>query len=224
MQILAGAGAAAVVESVEYLVIGGGAAWGTSQASYFPGGGGAGQVNSGTVSVATGVSYTITVGAGGAVLSASGGTTSFRTVTSVGGSAGVNSNGGTSGNGFAGGTRAASAYGSGAGGGSTGVGGNATNNTGAVGGAGTTSSITGTSVVYARGGDTLDNWTTGAHNYGAGGGVTAGGGNANGIGGVVIFRYSDQLPAAASTTGSPTITVTGGYRIYQFAASGSVTF
>ena len=224
MQILGGVGAASVVESVEYLVIGGGAAWGSAAASYFPGGGGAGQVNAGTVAVSTGVSYTVTIGAGGSTVSSSGGTTTFRTVTSVGGSPGTNSNGGTSGNGFAGGTTAGSAYGSGAGGGSTAIGGNATNNTGAVGGAGTTSSITGTSIVYARGGDTLDNWATGAHNYGAGGGVNAGGTNQNGTGGVVIFRYSDQLPAAASTTGSPTITVTGGYRIYQFAASGSVTF
>jgi hypothetical protein len=224
MQILAGVGAGAGLESVEYLVIGGGAAWGTIQAGYFAGGGGAGQVNTGTVSVVPGTNYTITVGTGGAVLSASGGTTTFRTVTSVGGSAGTNSNGGTSGNGFAGGTRAGAAYGSGAGGGSTAIGGNAIDNTGAVGGTGTTSSITGTSVVYARGGDTLDKWTIGSHNAGSGGGVNSGGGNENGKDGVVIFRYSDQFPAAASTTGSPTITVTGGFRIYQFAVSGSVTF
>jgi hypothetical protein len=30
--------------------------------------------------------------------------------------------------------------------------------------------------------------------------------------------------AATGTTGSPTITVTGGYRIYQWTSSGSITF
>jgi hypothetical protein len=32
------------------------------------------------------------------------------------------------------------------------------------------------------------------------------------------------LPAAAATTGSPTITVAGGYRVYRFTGSGSITF
>lgn len=30
--------------------------------------------------------------------------------------------------------------------------------------------------------------------------------------------------AATATTGSPTITVAGGYRVYNFTASGSITF
>jgi hypothetical protein len=37
-------------------------------------------------------------------------------------------------------------------------------------------------------------------------------------------RYSDVYAAAAATTGSPTITVTGGYRIYKFTGIGSITF
>jgi hypothetical protein len=40
----------------------------------------------------------------------------------------------------------------------------------------------------------------------------------------VVIRYPDTNIAAASTTGSPTITVTGGYRIYTWTSSGSITF
>jgi hypothetical protein len=40
---------------------------------------------------------------------------------------------------------------------------------------------------------------------------------------VVILRYLDTFPAAAATTGSPTITVTGGFRIYTWTSSGSIT-
>jgi hypothetical protein len=42
--------------------------------------------------------------------------------------------------------------------------------------------------------------------------------------GVVIVRYPSGFAAASSTTGSPTITVTGGFRIYQWTSSGSITF
>jgi len=42
--------------------------------------------------------------------------------------------------------------------------------------------------------------------------------------GVVIIRYADSIAAATSTTGSPTYTVSGGYRTYKFTASGSITF
>jgi hypothetical protein len=40
----------------------------------------------------------------------------------------------------------------------------------------------------------------------------------------VIIRYADSAPAAASTTGSPTITVAGGYRVYKWTGSGTITF
>ena len=66
---------------------------------------------------------------------------------------------------------------------------------------------------------------TGGGGGGAGAGITgtptAGG---SGGSGVVIIRYPDTYDAAIATTGSPTVTVTGGYRIYQWTASGSITF
>jgi hypothetical protein len=42
--------------------------------------------------------------------------------------------------------------------------------------------------------------------------------------GIVIIRYADSFTAAVSTTGSPTITVAGGYRVYSWTGSGSITF
>jgi hypothetical protein len=158
---------------------------------------------------------------------------------------------GTAGQGNAGGSNTASAQGGGGGGGAgvagsngTGVGGN--------GGNGLASSITGTSVTYAGGGGGCpnslgsffapggtggggrgDSWASpysssnpavspGTANTGGGGGGGTGG--AIGGSGVVVIRYADTFPLATSTTGSPTITTTGGYRIYQWNGSGSITF
>jgi hypothetical protein len=36
-------------------------------------------------------------------------------------------------------------------------------------------------------------------------------------------RTGDYIPTA-STTGSPTVTTSGGYRIYSFTGSGTITF
>jgi hypothetical protein len=73
-----------------------------------------------------------------------------------------------------------------------------------------------------------DNNTAGAANSGGGGGGTRSfdltSPGKNGGSGVVIVRYPDTFSPADATTGSPTITVTGGYRYYKFTGSGSITF
>jgi hypothetical protein len=68
----------------------------------------------------------------------------------------------------------------------------------------------------------------GTPNTGGGGGAgsaTAGyTASAAGGSGVVIIRYPDSYAAAISTTGSPVIDVSGGYRTYTFIATGTITF
>jgi hypothetical protein len=58
---------------------------------------------------------------------------------------------------------------------------------------------------------------------GGGGSGSAAAGTAGGSG-IVIIRYANTYDAAASTTGSPTITNAGGYRVYKWTSSGSITF
>jgi hypothetical protein len=81
---------------------------------------------------------------------------------------------------------------------------------------------------------------TGTNAFGGAGGANTGGGGggcaqyyapysqfgASGAGGsgIVVIRYPDSYSLAASTTGSPTITTAGGYRIYQWTGNGSITF
>ena len=63
----------------------------------------------------------------------------------------------------------------------------------------------------------------GAGGGGGGNGRSAANGSAGGSG-IVIIRYADTYVAATSTTGSPTITTAGGYRVYQWTSSGLITF
>jgi hypothetical protein len=57
--------------------------------------------------------------------------------------------------------------------------------------------------------------------WGAGG---AGGTSSPGTQGIVALKYPDNYPAATSTTGSPSITTAGGYRVYKWTSNGSITF
>ena len=115
------------------------------------------------------------------------------------------------------------------------------------GGVGLSSSISGTSTYYAGGGAGGGNNSFGTGGLGGGGGTntanqngtlnTGGGGGSSGVGtgagpggnggsGIVIIRYADTYPAATSTTGVAAgfPVVSGGYRIYKWITSGSITF
>jgi len=117
------------------------------------------------------------------------------------------------------------------------------------GGAGTASSYSGSSVTYAGGGgggsysgtsavsggaggggsggyDTTSATSGTANRGGGGGGSGNGGSSAAGTGGsgVVVIRYANTYPDASATTGSPTYANTGGYKIYTFTSSGTITF
>ena len=133
-----------------------------------------------------------------------------------------------------------------AGGGGVGAaGGNFNGINGPVGGIGLAYSISGASTYYGGGGGGAGYSGNSPYNEyagGAGGGGTGsndsyssisngtantgGGGGSGGSGGsgVVVIRYADTYASATSTTGSPTITVAGGYRIYSWTGNGSITF
>jgi len=55
----------------------------------------------------------------------------------------------------------------------------------------------------------------------AGGG--GGGGAGNGGSGIVVVRHPDTY-AQATVTGSPTITTSGGYIVYKFTGSGTISW
>lgn len=98
---------------------------------------------------------------------------------------------------------------------------------GASGGTGFTSSISGTSTTYASGGNgSAGSFSSGVYSStsGAGGGGGTGSFSQGGGNGIVILRYLSSFDLPISTTGSPTITTAGGYRIYTWTSSGSITF
>jgi hypothetical protein len=68
------------------------------------------------------------------------------------------------------------------------------------------------------------NGQSGAPNTGGGAGGSRDANGGTGGSGVVVIRYADSYPLAAATTGSPTVTTAGGYRVYQYNSSGTITF
>jgi len=68
--------------------------------------------------------------------------------------------------------------------------------------------------------------TNGTVNTGGGGGGATGNYNCFGLGGsgIVILTYPSRHALPSNVTGSPTFTVSGGYNIYTFTGSGSITF
>jgi hypothetical protein len=184
--------------TINYLVLAGGGAGGSSNTDAKQGGsGGAGGLLISTVNLGIGT-YSVGVGPGASATTiftntsgADGSSSNFAAIaTTTGGGAGGGSNktGGTgiSGQGNKGGDSGAGQDGSG-GGGASGEGGDGSGGTA---GAGTNSSITGTSVLYARGGSRSGNVAqTGNTGFGGNGGYhNFWGGNA-GDSGVVILSY-----------------------------------
>jgi hypothetical protein len=94
------------------------------------------------------------------------------------------------------------------------------------------SSATGSGVPGGAGGGGAGGNNAGTKLNGQCGGVNTGGGaggsrDANGGtggSGIVVIRYPDTYALASSTTGSPTVTTAGGYRVYKWANNGSITF
>jgi hypothetical protein len=125
---------------------------------------------------------------------------------------------------------------------------------GGVGGTGLCSTITGSPVFYAGGGgggsdkglalgggggggnSAYDPNGTGVQGFlfgtaglantggGGGGGIDAGRFGGAGGSGIVIIRYPSYLAPATSTTGSPATYIAGGWRVYEFLQSGTITF
>lgn len=203
--------------SVEYLVVGGGGGGASGSApERSGGGGGGGMVKTGTVSVIPGSSYNITVGDGGAAgtsttVGLSGINSLFNTVVALGGGGGDSGQQSTTGlGGIAANntTNSASTGGKGGrytintagggGGASSGNGGNSTGSgplsIGGIGGTGTSSSISGSELIYGIGGaggtaNSASPPPTNPNTGNGGGGWASGGDGVAGGSGIVILKY-----------------------------------
>lgn len=222
---------------VEYFLVGGGSS-GSAARSYYGRGGDGGQIIYGFGGIPLSGTLTVTIGAGGA-LGASGSSTSLGSIVAAGGvyttlwsgSGYTYPHGGYGGTGVAppvqdgGGNRIG---GDGAIGGICPINGKWYAGGGGAGVWGYSASISGGAGTHGGGSGACQSTNGGGSgfaNTGAGGGgdCTAYAGGSGGSG-IAMLRYPDTAPAAISTTGSPTITVSGGYRTYVWKSSGSITW
>lgn len=259
------------VGPINYLIVGGGGAGGSSNAGVGGGGGGAGGVITGGTSLVLGT-YPVVVGSGG-ITSGNGNNSTFNGLIALGGSRGrsygdtivtggsggggaayslyTTANPGTPGQGnFGGDSNPVSPYNSGGGGGFSSVGlPYVTNTNGGAGGAGISSSISGTAVFYAGGGGgAAARWGSGSGVGGSGGSgvgglgggtypvnpvgapgaanTGSGGGGSAAYAGADGGNGSDGVVILSYTTGSVTatggtITTAGGNTIHTFTTSGN---
>jgi hypothetical protein len=266
--------------TTDYLVVAGGGGGGLGNGAYREGGGGggAGGLLSGSTSITPSLSYTVTVGSGGLGRTGSigygtdGESSVFHNLTTVGGGGGGphDNNGrpggsgggagcqgssggaGTSGQGNSGGAGyIGSAAGAGGGGGKGSAGLNGTSAArGGAGGSGFTSTITGSSVVYAAGGGGgghVGGGAPGGAGAGQGGGQqegttataassntgSGGGGGTdttnygrNGGSGIVIVKYpNDKTINVSAGLAYSTSTAVAGYKVTSFTSgSGTISF
>ena len=179
--------------------------------------------------IGTGVSLTAIGGGGGG-----GGANGITVQGGEGGSGGgggyqAAQGGGAGGAGTAGQGNYGGSANSGLGGGGGGGAGGAGNYYGSFYGGGFNHGTGGDGVLTFLGSANGDQIGTGgsSSNQGSMPGTYGHGGTANGstaTAGVVAIRYADSIAEASATTGSPTYTVSGGYRRYVFTSSGSITF
>ena len=226
-----------------YLIVAGGGGNAVGQGGNREAGSGAGGMRTGSATIAKGVTYTITVGAGGTgqangVNSSITGT-GLTTISCTGGGKGGNSDNAPAGNGGNGGSGGGAWYINAAGTGVSGEGNNggigysndpyggAGGGAGSAGGretsagAGLASSITGTSVTYAAGGVSNNYPSTTRDANGAANTGNGASGVGNGGSGVVIISTTTS---AVSTTGSPTVTTNGSNTVYKFTGDGTITY
>ena len=215
------------VTTVDYVVAagGGGGGQGSNAPGANGGGGGAGGYQIGTgITVTPGTTYTVTVGAGGSGSAdtngpvVNGSNSTFNAITSTGGGGGGHyQNPGAGGNGGTINSSGNNRANAGSPGGNSTFLGPATVAPGtltAIGGLG------GGAANFLR--SCLGGCSGATHQGVNGNGGSGSGGSGSGGSGIVIIRYANTLPAA-SATGSPNVTVSGGYRVYKFISSGTIT-